>query len=240
MKVLIIIPAFNEEDCIFNLLNEIKVLHPDFSIIVINDYSEDETSKIAKKVNNVVVIDLPKNLGIGGAVQTGFIYSLRNNYDYTIQLDGDGQHDPNEIKTILEPLINNKADVVIGSGFCSKKGSFRSSFVRRTGIRIISLFTFLLIRQRILDCTSGFRAFNKKSIEFLSQNYPVDYPEPESIILLGKHNYKIIEVPVLMHPRKGGKSSISFRRGTTYYMFKVILGMIMTAIRPKNKKYAKS
>jgi glycosyltransferase involved in cell wall biosynthesis len=238
-NVLIVIPAYNEEATIGALLQEILALHSGYSILVVNDHSADSTPEVVRRINGVLIVDLSRNMGIGGAVQTGFIYASRNHYDYVVQLDADGQHQPADIGRLLDPLMNNETDVVIGSRFCNGKSSYRAGIARRTGIRIIAFFCWLLTGKKIKDCTSGFRAYNREAIQFLSEYYPIDYPEPEAVIMLIKNRFRVGEIPVCMHPRKAGKSSISFRRGTTYYMFKVVLGMIMTAIRPKTRKYGK-
>lgn len=238
-RVLVIIPAYNEEQTIGGITDVIHKTFSDFDILVVNDYSSDYTAEVIKDKPHVKTVNLPRNLGIGGAVQTGFLYSFRNNYDYTVQLDADGQHDPADIHKLLQPLIENNAEVVIGSRFCKSDFKYKAGFARSTGIKIISVACWFLIGKRVKDCTSGFRAYDKSSVEFLSRYYPVDYPEPEAIIMLGKNKFRMQEVAVPMYKRKAGKSSISFRKGTTYYMFKVILGMIMTAIRPKTRVYAK-
>jgi len=238
-NVLIVIPAYNEEASIGALLQEIRVLYGGWDILVVNDHSADRTPEVVRRYKGTMTVDLPRNLGIGGAVQTGFIYAARNHYDYVVQLDADGQHQPADIIRLLEPLKKEETDVVIGSRFCNGKSSYRAGFARRTGIRIISFFCWLLTGKKVKDCTSGFRAYNREAIQFLSEYYPIDYPEPEAVIMLIKNRFRISEIQVCMHPRKAGKSSISFRRGTTYYMFKVVLGMIMTAIRPKTRKYGK-
>ena len=230
-KTLIIIPAHNEAWSIESIIHSIKQENQDWDILVVNDASQDDTSLLAKKTNQAVVIDLPVNLGIGGSVQTGFKYAYNMQYDYALQFDADGQHLASEITTILKPLQNNEADVVIGSRFKEKHKGYKSTFLRRIGIRIFKVATFLLIDQQIKDNTSGFRAYNKKAITFLSKEYPMDYPEPEAVILLGKHDFKIKEVFTEMQPRKGGVSSIV--GNGLFYMLKVLLGMIMTKIRPK-------
>jgi glycosyltransferase involved in cell wall biosynthesis len=178
------------------------------------------------------VIDLPFNLGIGGGVQTGFRYARDNAYDYAMQFDGDGQHSVDEIDKLLDIVMNGKADVAIGSRFNQKHDGFKSSQFRRVGIRIFEWFSFILIRQRITDHTSGFRAYNRKAIEFLAKYYPGDYPEPEVVILLGRNGFTIRETFTQMHERQGGVSSIPLTKGP-YYMMKVMLAMFMSSIRAK-------
>ncbi|HON56124.1 MAG TPA: glycosyltransferase family 2 protein [bacterium] len=196
----------------------------------VNDGSKDNTSEIAKNLN-VNVIDLPNNLGIGGAMQTGFKFALRNGYDIAVQIDGDGQHNPDYLNDILKPVIENKCDMVIGSRFIEfGKTGFQSSCFRRLGIKILSFAIKLTINFKITDPTSGFRAFNKKVIAFFAEDYPNDYPEPESIVMLIKNNFKIIEAPVIMSERYGGKSSIS-SIDSIYYMIKVLLAIFIDCFK---------
>jgi glycosyltransferase involved in cell wall biosynthesis len=176
------------------------------------------------------VIDLSSNLGIGGAVQTGFKYASRNGYRVAIQFDGDGQHIAAEIPNLLKTLEDSGSAMVIGSRFLQPHNGFRSTFARRIGIRIFGLLNSLLIGQRITDSTSGFRAYNRPAIEFLAINYPSDYPEPETVILLGKNGFRMSEVFSMMRERQGGDSSISGLTGI-YYMIKVILAVLMAVLR---------
>ena len=211
-KILIIIPAYNEESSIKNTLDDILSQNEDYDVLIVNDCSTDNTSSVVKTLlsDRCKSVSLPVNLGIGGAVQTGFKYAFNNNYDFALQFDGDGQHKASEIKKILLPFNNNTGSnidigMVIGSRFLKKEPNFRSSFARRKGIFIFRIVNYLLIKQTITDNTSGFRAYNKKAIKFLSKNYPADYPEPESVVLLGKNGFKIKEVPVKMKEREHGK-----------------------------------
>lgn len=239
MKILVIIPAYNEESSIGKLLNEINCLDDlpkkyMLDIIVINDCSKDKTSEICIE-KGVTVIDLPCNLGIGGAVQTGYKFALLNNYDYAIQVDGDGQHNPKYIKQLLAPLISNSADFVIGSRYIEKEG-FQSTRLRRFGIRYFSKLIELLVKQCITDPTSGFRAANKKVIKLFAHQYPVDYPEPESIVYLSRLGLTISEVPVIMNDRIGGESSINSLK-SIYYMIKVSLAIILDRLRESAKMH---
>jgi len=231
-RVAVIVPAYNEEMSIGNVLDELNSQNPgNWDVIVVNDKSQDNTLQVAMKHPNVV-IDLPINLGIGGCVQSGLLYAYRHNYSFAIQFDSDGQHVANEIKTLLWGMNETKADVVIGSRFIrSFSGQFKSSFNRRIGINLISIATKLLTGKRIKDPTSGFRAFNNAAIKLFAENYPVHFPEPESIILLHKNNFKVHEVSTLMNPRNGGRSSIEKKAG--FYMISVLLGMIISAMRPQ-------
>lgn len=227
MKVLVIIPAYNEEDNIRSLLSELKSLNT-VDIVVINDHSKDKTSFIChnEKVN---VIDLPCNLGIGGAVQTGYIYAHNNAYDVAIQVDGDGQHDPKFIPELLQPIETGEADLVIGSRYINKIG-FQSTWLRRVGINYFSLLIRALMRQRITDPTSGFRACNRILIEMFAANYPTDYPEPESIVFVKRKGLKVKEVPVIMKERLGGVSSIRSLK-SAHYMIKVTFAVVIDAVR---------
>lgn len=234
-RILIIIPAYNEEKNIRSVIETLKDHSANYECLVINDGSRDNTQHEAESNGLATVIELPSNLGIGGAVQTGFKYALYEEFDYAIQFDGDGQHLAKEIPTILAPLQNGEFDVCIGSRFVETTFGFQSTFMRRIGIRIFALMNLLLIRKKITDSTSGFRAYNKEAIEFLAKNYPTDYPEPETIILLGKNDFRVCEVPVEMAERQGGTSSISGLK-SAHYMIKVIIAMLMTAQRQKIRR----
>ena len=231
MKVLLIIPSYNEEENVLNnykkIINYNKKNELKFDAIVINDGSTDKTEEICKQ-NNIPYISLVHNLGIGGAVQTGYKYALENNYDIAVQFDGDGQHDVNYVKHIIEPIINNECDMVIGSRFIDQQSSeFKSSFARRIGINIISFFMKLFTGKKVYDTTSGFRAVNKKIITLFSNDYPVEYPEPVSTVEILKSGCYVKEVPVSMNERENGVSSIKAWK-KIYYMFNVILSIIVT------------
>ena len=234
MRIAVIIPSFNEEKNIVAVINSINELKDrlDISAVVVNDCSTDETLLIASK-NNCIILNLPVNLGIGGAVQTGFKYALRNNYDIAIQVDGDGQHPPEEIPNLIAPILNNAADVVIGSRFIEKIG-FQSSWFRRQGIKYFKSLNKFLVDVEVMDSTSGFRALNRKALAVVDDYYPDEYPEPEAIILYAFNHLTIKEIPVQMKERQGGVSSInSF--SSIYYMIKVTLAIISTYVRLKPK-----
>ena len=233
-KILIIIPAYNEEENILKTYNSIieynKENKTNYDVIVINDGSSDNTSTICHD-NNIPVIDLVKNLGIGGAVQTGYKYAYYNNYDIAVQFDGDGQHDANCIKTITNPIINKESDMVIGSRFIEKDSvGFKSSFFRRIGIKIISSLIKFACHKKIYDTTSGFRAINKKLIKEFANNYPSEYPEPITTAIAVKMKYRVQEVTVKMHERQGGVSSIKAWKNA-YYMMNVGLALIIIKLR---------
>jgi len=226
MKSIVIVPAYNEEHNLPGLLMSLKRDCPECDVVVVNDCSDDNTREICRKYG-VNVIDLPVNLGIGGAVQAGYKYALYKGYDCAVQVDGDGQHDPKCIKMLLSELKKG-ADICIGSRFISGEG-FQSSRMRRLGIRFFSILIRILTGHRITDPTSGFRALNRRAIKLFSADYPRDYPEPESLVNAAKHGLTIREIPVIMHPRARGRSSINSVR-SVYYMIKVTLAIIITAV----------
>lgn len=228
MKTLVIIPAYNEASNISSIVTEVRDTAPDCDIVVIDDGSNDETAALAER-RGALVLSLVFNCGIGAAVQTGFKYAKENNYDAAVQIDGDGQHDPSGIAALLDEMKKSGCDLVIGSRFLSKS-SYTSSRARMLGIWIFRKVNSFLLGQTITDSTSGFRAYNKRTVEFLSENYPGDYPEPEAVVLLGLKGYRIKEAPVQMRKRSGGKSSIGVSK-SIYYMPKVLLAIFMNTIR---------
>ena len=228
MKVLIIIPAYNEQECIKGVVDNLIHNYPQYDYVVVNDGSKDDTLKILEE-NHYPYINLPGNLGIGGAMQTGFLYGYENGYDITVQVDGDGQHNPAYIQDLIQPIIDGEADMVIGSRYLTGEG-FQSTGLRRLGIKIISTTIQILCGKKIFDVTSGFRASNRKMTRFFSENYAEDYPEPEAIIATIKQGGKIKEVPVLMNERQGGVSSISGFKAVNY-MVKVELALLINALR---------
>jgi glycosyltransferase involved in cell wall biosynthesis len=224
MKAIAIIPAFNEEKNIESVIYSIKNSGVNIDIVVINDGSIDRTSKVAK-LTGVYVIDLPINLGIGGAVQTGYIYAYKNNYDIAIQVDGDGQHNGKDLLELISIVENGEADIAIGSRFV-KNSNFKSSFFRNIGIRFFSKLVSTIIKHPISDPTSGFRCINKKTLELFCSYYPSDYPEVETIVYATRHGLIIKEVSVNMNQRSHGKSSISLLNGF-YYMLKVTIMLLL-------------
>ena len=224
MKILVIIPAFNESAIIAKTVSEVREKAPKADVLVVNDGSTDETLAILQR-EGIEHLNLRSNLGIGGAVQSGYIYARENGYDYAIQIDGDGQHDPAYIMSIIEQMQKDGADIGIGSRFIDGKG-FQSSGLRRFGIRFLSQLIHLTCGTRVLDVTSGFRVANRRMIELYARDYSDDYPEPEAIVAATAHGAKISEYPVLMRERKTGTSSISAFK-SVYYMIKVSLAIIM-------------
>jgi glycosyltransferase involved in cell wall biosynthesis len=223
-KILVIIPAYNEEDSVGKVVEEVRNQFPQVDIVVVNDGSTDLTSQIAKAAG-AVVMDLPFNLGIGGAMQAGYQYACEKDYDIAIQVDGDGQHDPKEIPKLLHALEVEKVDMAIGSRFIGGSG-YKASAMRRVGISILSQVLSMIVRQKITDPTSGFRAANRKTIQLFASDYPQDYPEPEVVVLLHQCRLKMLEVPVGMGKRYSGESSITKLR-PIYYMVKVLLAIFV-------------
>ncbi len=229
---LIIIPAFNEQENIGRVIREIRDTSYPVDVVVINDGSTDATARVAREAG-AVVINLPFNLGIGGAVQTGFKYALRHGYEYAIQLDGDGQHVAAEIRKILDPVKSGEADMAIGSRYLTET-DYKTPFMRRMGMLVFSFVNSALVGQKITDNTSGFRAFSRRAILFLAKYYPADYPEPEAVVVLGRNGFKIKEVPVRMRPRAAGESSINAFR-SVYYMVKVLLAIFVDVFKSYQK-----
>lgn len=227
MKVLIIIPAYNEAEGISKLIDNLKGNYSQFDYIIINDGSKDHTKSLCreKKYN---VLNLPINLGIGGAVQTGYKYAYENEYDIAVQIDGDGQHNPVYLEKMIQMMAEENADVVIGSRFIEKEG-FQSSKIRRMGIIFLSGLIKLCTGKKVYDVTSGYRVVNKKFIRIFAEDYPRDYPEPEAIVTAVMWRGKLVEVPVKMNERETGTSSINFKR-SFYYMIKVTLAIIVRRI----------
>jgi glycosyltransferase involved in cell wall biosynthesis len=224
MRVLVVVPAYNEESNIVQTIQQIKEIeHVD--IVIINDNSKDNTSRLAKEQSGVMVLDLPCNLGIGGAVQTGYMYAAEHDYDIAIQIDGDGQHNPEFIGELIRPIVENGYDMVIGSRFIDKLG-FQSTWARRIGIVYFQYLIQAFTKVKITDPTSGFRALSRRAINYFSRNYPVDYPEPEAIVHAYRIGLRLIEIPVIMKKREGGASSIYSLR-TMYYMVKVTLAIMI-------------
>ena len=224
MRVLIIIPAYNEEASIASVVKDIRRQCPNYDYLVVNDASNDSTGQICKE-NGINHISLPINVGIGGTVQCGYMYAMENNYDIAVQFDGDGQHDPAYIEKLIEPLFTGEADLVVGSRFLEKKG-FQTSFIRRLGIWFIKQVIVLCCGVSVRDTTSGFRAANKDLIHLYAKEYPHDYPEPEAIVAAVLNGYRVKEVAAQMNERQGGVSSISPLR-SMYYMIKVPLSLMI-------------
>ncbi len=234
-KGCIIIPCFNEAKNIARVIDELSPFSESLEIVVINDASTDRTSEAARETGKATVLDLPANLGVGGAVQTGLRHAEKAGASWAIKLDGDGQHPPSAIRDLLEPIISGQADIVVGSRFLVDNSGFRSSFIRRIGIRFFEYLCLLLTGKRFTDPTSGFRAYNKATIRFMARNYPTfDYPEPEELVLASKSGLTIKETPVIMRERWSGESTISSTI-SVYYMLKVTLAMLFIYLRKADK-----
>jgi len=228
LKKLIIIPAYNESENIEKTIHSITTKAPDFDYIIINDCSKDNTKDICER-NGFNMINLPINLGIGGAVQTGYKYAFNNGYDLAVQVDGDGQHDPQFLNVMAEYLTTHQLDMVIGSRFINNEG-FQSSGARRLGIKYFTILISLLAGKKITDPTSGLRIINRDVIKIFSNDYPKDYPETESVVAILRKGKTVQEIPVVMKAREGGVSSITPIK-SIYFMIKVTLAILIERIR---------
>jgi glycosyltransferase involved in cell wall biosynthesis len=228
LKRIAIVPALNEEVTVGRVIDEIRDFDPGFDIVVVDDGSTDRTAGVAAD-RGAHVLRLPFNLGIGGAMQTGYRFAFEHGHDVAVQIDGDGQHDPSQLPAILAPVLSGEVDVCVGSRFTGT-GGYRSSFARRVGIKIFARVVSAVVRQKVTDTTSGFRAVNRKGIALFAADYPHDYPEVEATVLLVKHKLRLMEVPVEMRERGGGASSITALR-SIYYMTKVLLAIFVGLFR---------
>ncbi|MBU5448995.1 glycosyltransferase family 2 protein [Acetivibrio sp. MSJd-27] len=228
MKSMVVIPAYNEEKSIYKVVKRVQNCGMKIDVVVVNDGSEDRTSEEARRAG-AIVINLPLNVGIGGAVQTGYLYAVYHGYDAVVQIDGDGQHDPVDLPNLLSKLQNGEADMVIGSRFV-EKSDYKPSFFRKLGILFFSKLISLLTGEKFTDTTSGYRAVNRKVMELFAKYYPSDYPEPETIVYLKRHGMKIKEIPTLMNERKTGKSSITPLK-SVYYMIKVTFCLLLQDLK---------
>jgi len=229
-KLLVIIPAYNEEGSVGIVIGDVKRYLPQVEVLVVNDGSTDDTSEKSGN-SGATVLDLPFNLGIGGAMQAGYKYAYEKGYDIAIQVDGDGQHDPKEIPKLLKVLEEGKVDMAIGSRFIGDS-QFKSSMMRRVGISIFSKGVSLIVGQKITDPTSGFRAVNRKAIQLFALDYPQDYPEPEAVVLVHQCGLRMEEVSVEMSERYAGESSITKIR-SIYYMVKVLLAIFVDCFKKR-------
>jgi glycosyltransferase involved in cell wall biosynthesis len=228
-RILVILPAFNEGLNIATVVKKIQDEIPSADVLVINDGSKDDTAQKANEAG-AIVLNMPYNVGIGAAVQTGFQFAATHAYDIVVRNDGDGQHSPEGIHNLLARLQADDVDVVIGSRFIGEEGDYGTPFARRMGITILAKLLSLITGQRITDPTSGFCAFNRKAILLFAQFYPHDYPEPEAIVISHRTGLHQVEIPVNMIKREHGTSSITPVR-SIYYMIKVILAILINLLR---------
>ena len=228
VKRIAIVPALNEEQSIARVVDEIRQFDRKFEIVVVDDGSTDETASRAQRAG-ARVLRLPYNLGIGAAMQTGYQYASDRGCELAVQVDGDGQHDARELARLIEPITDGRADVVVGTRFGGDQ-PYRTSLTRRIGIRLFARVVSLMVRQRMTDTTSGFRAANERAIRLFAADYPHDYPEVEAVVLAARHRLRIVEVPVAMRTREAGRSSITALR-SMYYMIKVSLALFISLFR---------
>ena len=231
-KTLIIIPAYNEQNSIAAVVNNIRNHVTDADVLVVNDGSRDRTARTARE-SGALVINLPYNMGIGSAVQSGFLFAKEKGYHFAVQVDGDGQHPASAIPRLLAAL-DNGVDMAIGSRFVQPSG-YRPPFFRALGIKGFSFLVSLIVGKKVFDTTSGFRAISRKAILLLAQTYPHDYPEVEALITLHKNGMQFVEIPVKMNYRQEGKSSIS-AKAAVYYMLKVTLAVLVAVIKRRNRE----
>lgn len=223
VRVLIIVPAYNESENLSSTLDELKSSVP-FDILVVDDGSRDNTSEVSKQ-RGVAVVRLPFNLGIGGAVQTGFKYAVRRNYDVAVQVDADGQHSASTVSKLVSFLLTGRADIVIGSRYLGR-ASVKTPLLRDVGIRYFSWLTSKIVGHRITDCTSGFRAINRRALNYFSEHYPIDFPDAEALILAHRNGLTLAELPAQFRRRRKGKSSLR-RLKFVYYPIKETISVLI-------------
>ena len=226
MKTLVIVPTFNEEGSLPGLLDELISYRDRYDVLVVDDGSSDDSAQIARK-RNIPVIQLPANLGIGGAVQTGFKYAVAKKYDIAVQLDGDGQHNPVWLDHVTAPILKGDANCVIGSRYLKKDvdHEYQTPFFRRVGMIFSSLILFLATGKWISDTTSGFRALDRKALTYFSSEYPIDHPEAEALLMLFQQGFIIKEVPIKMRSRQTGTSLFTWVRAIKYPI-RVLIGFL--------------
>lgn len=226
---LAVVPAYNESATIVGVVESLREQAPAFDTLVIDDGSTDDTGVLATAAG-ATVVKLPFNLGIGGAVQTGFIYALEHGYDFLAQVDGDGQHDSAELARLIEAMREQDVDMVCGSRFLTSEHRYPAPISRRTGIHIFAFVLSRIVGMRVSDPTSGFRLYNRRAIGLFARDYPHDYPEVEAVLMLHHHRLRMCETPVKMYSRGGGVSSISTGK-SAYYMIKVLLALFVGLAR---------
>jgi hypothetical protein len=228
LRRIAIVPAYNEERNIVRVLDELRAFDAGLEVVVVSDGSTDRTAEVAE-TRGAHVIRLPFNLGIGGAVQTGFRYAWEQGYELAVRVDGDGQHDPSQLGRVVAPVLAGEADIVVGSRFAGGEG-YRSSATRRIGIRLLAWIVSAIARQRVTDTTSGFQALNRRAIALFAADYPHDYPEVEGMVMVIKHRLRLREVGITMREREHGRSSIG-ALASVYYMAKVLLALFVGLFR---------
>ena len=229
-RKLAVVPAYNEADCIGRVLRALHERAPEFDVLVVDDGSTDATSEIAYQAG-ARVVKHPFNLGVGGAVQTGFTFAVERGYDYLVQVDGDGQHDPAEIGKLERAMTETRVDMTCGSRFLTADYKYPAPISRRTGIHVFAFLLSRIVGQRVSDPTSGFRLYNRRAIGVFARDYPHDYPEVEAVLMVHGHRLRMCEVPVQMHERGGGVSSINGTGKSAYYMIKVLLAIVVGLAR---------
>ncbi len=228
VRRLAIVPAFNEAACVGRVIEEIRTADPGMEILVVDDGSTDGTAAVAR-AHGAQIVRLPFNLGIGGAVQTGYRFALEHGFDLAVQVDGDGQHDAEELAALVAPVLAGEADLAVGSRFAGA-GDYRPPFARGLGIRLFARAISLIVGQRVTDTTSGFRAANRRAISLFADDYPHDYPEVEATVMVVRERLRLVEVPVRMRERAAGRSSITAAR-SVYYMAKVSVALFVGLFR---------
>jgi glycosyltransferase involved in cell wall biosynthesis len=227
-----VVPAYNEAASVGDVVRKLQAQTPEYDVVVVDDGSTDATAKIAEDAG-ASALRLPFNLGIGGAVQAGFRYALENGYDYAVQVDGDGQHDPGEIRKLEQAMRDERVDMVCGSRFLTEDHRYPAPVSRRTGIHLFAFLLSRIVGQRVSDPTSGFRLYNRRGVAVFARDYPHDYPEVEAVLMVHWHRLAMCEVPVRMFTRNGGVSSIKGSGKSTYYMIKVLLAVLVGLARSK-------
>ncbi|HLH65317.1 MAG TPA: glycosyltransferase family 2 protein [Solirubrobacteraceae bacterium] len=228
-RYLAVVPAYNESSTIAGVVAGLRRDAPCFDVLVVDDGSTDDTARLAREAG-ARVLKLPFNLGIGGAVQAGFVYAHEHGYDFMAQVDGDGQHDPAELDKLVAAMQGDAADMVCGSRFLTDDFHYPAPISRRTGIHVFATLLSFIVSDRVSDPTSGFRLYNRRAIELFARDYPHDYPEVEAVLMLHQHRLRMLEVPVRMYLRGGGVSSISSGK-SAYYMIKVLLALLVGLAR---------
>jgi glycosyltransferase involved in cell wall biosynthesis len=229
-RKLAVVPAYNESACVGDVVRGLRAKAPEYDVLVVDDGSTDSTARVAEMAG-ARVVQHPFNLGIGGTVQSGFTFAMRNGYDYLVQVDGDGQHDPAEIQKLEGAMAEERVDMVCGSRFMSPDHKYPAPVSRRTGIHLFSFLLSRILRQRVSDPTSGFRLYNRRAIGVFARDYPHDYPEVEAVLMVHGHRLRMCEVPVHMYLRGGGVSSITGTGKSAYYMVKVLLAIFVGLAR---------